>query len=857
MKAKLFSALLLILCFSLFGKPVDENRAKAVGLYFLKNKVNSQILKDASDLRLSYKTTAKFSSGLDKESVLFYVFNIETTGYIIVAGDDAVTPILGYSDQGNFVSGDMPSNIQKWLEGYKNQINFIVSNDIKATDEINREWSLQNANRNDNASSLTANAVNPLIQTRWNQSPNFNAMCPGGSVTGCVATAMAQVMKFWNYPSTGSGFHSYNHPQYGTLSANFGNTTYQWNSMNINSPTTLNEQNAVATLMYHCGVSVNMIYNLASQGGSSAQTLDVENALKTYFGYSTTAVGKFRTNYTDSQWINLLKTELDAGRPIQYAGTGTGGGHSFVCDGYDVNSLLHFNWGWGGSSDGYFQMNALNPGSLGAGGGAGCFNSNQRAIIGIQPPTASQTYDMALYNNLVPSAATVGYGNAFTVSTNITNNGTNTFTGDYTIAVFDNDGNFIDYVETKINQTLPGLNHYVSNLVFSTTGLFGMVPGTYNLGLYYKTTGGNWKIVKNSGSGYVNLASVTIVNNNAIALNSAMAVSPSTTLVKGQPASVNLNIKNNGSTTFLGQYQVNLYNLDGSFVQTISAMSENNGLPAGYTYSSPFLTFSTLAVTANPGTYIMALQHKSVTGSWQLTGSSFFQNPIKVTVIEAPYSADVYENNDTFNQSYSLPLSFSNNAANANTVGSNCHVGTDNDYYKMILPSGYNYTVSPRLHDNFNSGNGIIYSLDALFSYSTDGVNWSNAYDDVLGNNITVNNGGTVYFHVAPYYQGQKGTYLLDVNLSRTTSLGVVDNELSRLIKFYPNPTSSKIFFDNSNSNFENVLIYNYLGQEVSKVNFSSSINNQEVDLSGFSNGVYILKLWKQEESKTVKIIKQ
>ena len=195
-------------------------------------------------------------------------------------------------------------------------------------------------------------------------------------------------MKYWEYPSQGIGFHSYNEDDYGTLSANFASTTYNWAAM-PNNVTSSN--NAVATLMYHCGVSVDMNYGV---GGSSAQTLDVANALINYFGYSPQIEGLYKTNYSNVQWINLLKTDLDNNRPIQYAGSGNGGGHSFVCDGYDNNDWFHFNWGWGGSSDGYFDLDYLNPGSLGTGGGTGGFNTNQRAIIGIQPPSGGSTVDV-------------------------------------------------------------------------------------------------------------------------------------------------------------------------------------------------------------------------------------------------------------------------------------------------------------------------------------------------------------------------------------------------------------------------------------------------------------------------------
>jgi len=857
MKTKLLSLLLLIVCFSVFGKPVDENRAKTVGLYFLQNKTNSTLLKEARNLQLAYKVSSTIGDALE-ERTMFYVFNVDNVGFVIVSGDDTVIPVLGYSDQGTFHSDNMPPAFQKWLEGYKNEIIYVVRNDIKATEEITIQWGLQMMNKSVN-STLNTNSVAPLIQTHWDQAPYYNAQCPTNTLTGCVATAMAQIMKFWNYPTTGTGWHYNQTPQqYANLFAPFGSTTYQWSSMpnQLNSSSTSAQNNAVATLMFHCGISVDMKYGTI---GSSAPTPSVASSLINYFGYSNSAQYVQRSNYPDDiQWKNLLKNELDSGRPIQYRGQGSGGGHSFICDGYDSSNMqFHFNWGWSGTSDGYYELNILNPGSLGAGGGTGGFNSLQGAVIGIQPPTSQQTYNLSLYDYVTASAATINYGQAFSVSTNIANYGTNSFSGDYTLGAFDNNGNFIDYVETKTNYPLQAGNAYSANLTFSTTGMFSLLPGTYYLGLYYRPTGGGWKVVQNSGS-YTNFTPITVVNSNPIALNSTMTVSPGTTLTQGQGASVNLNIANTGSSTFIGQYNVGLYTLDGTFVQTISALNENNGLSSGYTYPSPYLTFTTAAITANPGTYLIALQHKTTTGNWTLTGSTAtFINPIRVTVVQAPFQADIYEVNDAFNQSYSMPLSFTNNTASVKTTSSNSHVGNDNDYYKIILPSGYNYSITPRLQDSYNSNNGNTYSLDALFTYSTDGVNWSSVFDDVISGNITVNNGGTIYFHAAPYFQGNVGTYLLDINLTRTLYLSVPENELGKGIKLFPNPTSSKVFFDNSNANFKEVAIYNYLGQEVSMAAFGSVSSNQEVDMSSLSEGVYILKFSNTETSQSVKVVKQ
>jgi hypothetical protein len=869
MKLKLLIyGLLTFFSITTFAKQIDENTARIVGQNFLITKPNSSAVFRTAKFQMVYKSN---SSNNNSQTTFFYVFNISTNGFVIVAGDDTVTPILGYSTEGNFDPNTIPENVAKWLEGYKNEIRSIVEGNILATTDIQTKWNkLKNGGSINTISQFESNSaskimlgVTPLIQTKWDQSPYYNALCPFNmqanerTVTGCVATAMAQIMKYWNYPVTGSGYYSYNNPQYGTLSANYGNTTYQWSSM----PNSLaSSNNSVATLMYHCGVSVDMNYGIASTGGSGAAgATKVFPALNNYFGYQNSSIA-LRKDYTESQWINLLKSELDSGRPMYYEGTGNNGntGHAFVCDGYDTNNYFHFNWGWSGQSDGYYQINTLNPQSLGSGSGTGQYNSNQKIVKGIQPPASAITYNLALYNNVSPSSIAIGYGNAFTVTTNIANNGTNTFSGDYTIGVFDSNGNFIDYVETKLNYgNLQGGYAYTNNIVFSNSGLFSMLPGTYTLGLYYRPTGGGWKIVQNSGS-FTNYTQIKVVNPNPLKLNSTMVVSPSTTLIQGQGASVNLNIVNNGTTTFIGQYKVGLYNLDGTFVQDIGTINEVNGLPVGYTYNPPFLTFSTSSITANPGSYLIALQHKTTTGGWELTGSTAtFLNPVNVTVIKAPYLADAYETNDTFAQSYSLPLTFSGNNASVKTIGSNAHIGTDNDFYKIVLPSGFNYTITPRMQDSYSSNDGNTYSLDALFSYSIDGISWSEAFDDVITGNIIKNNGGTVYFKTAPYFQGNTGTYLLNVSLSRTVALGIGENQFSNNISVYPNPTTSKVFFDNSNYNFKNVLVFNFLGQEVSKIKFATFLSNQEVNLSNLPSGVYMLKFSNQEVNETIKIIKQ
>ncbi|GHT34077.1 hypothetical protein FACS189434_09600 [Bacteroidia bacterium] len=390
MKRILLIGLFSVIVISVWTKPVDADKAQQVGQTFLAGHQSARAkAKSIAEFRQVYSATAVSNPVSQSETVPFYIFNSGTNGFVIVAGDDNVRPVLGYSYEGNFAPDNIPPNARQWLEGYRQQVLYTIENNISATDEIRNEWAMYESGNFE-----TAAIVEPLLQTKWNQEPYYNQLCPYDYsaneqiVTGCVATAMAQIMKYWNYPEMGTASHSYTprtHPEYGRQYANFGNTAYQWSYMpdQLNSSSTDEEVNAVATLMYHCGVSVDMDYDLKEKGGSGAFVISAispvthcaEYALKTYFGYKNTLRGIEKDNYTLTAWINLLKSELDAEHPVLYSGYNTGGGHAFVCDGYDSGNYFHFNWGWGGEEDGYFTVSGHD------------YSSNQQAIIGIVPQT--------------------------------------------------------------------------------------------------------------------------------------------------------------------------------------------------------------------------------------------------------------------------------------------------------------------------------------------------------------------------------------------------------------------------------------------------------------------------------------
>lgn len=850
----------------LTSKSVDQKTAETIAYNFLKNNTTSAVFKGELRLNLVHTYSSKEQSTNTRIALhnYIYIFNVNDIGFVAVSGDDVVFPILGYSDEIAFDPSNVNINAQKWFQGYADQIRFAIVNDLEATEEISNEW-LDLLAGNNNSIQKRRGSVSPLITTKWNQGKYYNDLCPYDlnnserTVTGCVATAMAQVIKYWQFPNSGTSFHSYTHNTLGTISSNFANHTYDFSNM----PNYVNSTNYdVAQLMFDCGVSVEMNYGISSNGGSGAYVISsaspvthcTEYALKKYFGFLGSLEGHQRTSYSDAVWISMLKKDLDADQPIIYAGFGNGGGHCFIADGYDNNDYIHFNWGWGGSSDGYFRINALNPGSLGSGGGTGGYNSRQQAIFGIAPPSSGFKFDLSLNTVMTISSSTISYGQSFDVKVNFTNNSNTTFSGDYGAAIFDDNDNFIDFVEIKTGYSLQSGYKYTNDLVFSTNGMLKMLPGKYWVGVFYRPTGGNWDMIKGT-FWYSNYKSMTVTNNNPIALYSELTLVGDQYFIQGKGGTVKVNIINNGSTTFKGKYAVSLYNLDGTIAQNINVYTEIDGLSAGYVYSNP-LNFTTTEVTVSPGTYLLAVQHISDGSSnWQLTGTGNFLNPILVDVQAPPIQADIYEINDNATLAYSMPLNFSGKSALINTNGSNCHNGSDYDFYKINLANGYNYTLNPRIHDELNAGNNKVYTLDALFSYSVDGgSSWSDVYDDIIPNSIIISGGKSVLFKVAPYFSGQTGTYLLEIPITRESNL-ITNQTKQGVINIYPNPTEDFININAGKLTINEISIFDIQGREIDKYDLSDK--QFKLFLGDFKMGTYLIKISTSNGDYTEKIIKE
>lgn len=377
-----FRIVLLTLCLLWGSHVVARPVEPAVALQAAQNLWQRQCATDAGQWTL-----------VESDFSHIYVFECEGKGFVLISKDDRVHPVVGYSTTSPFTQPDSNPAFDFWMQARNSEIAYCIDHRIDPTDDIRHEWHTLLSP----TPAQPRNAdVAPLLVTTWSQTPYYNIHCPadtssqhGHALTGCVATAMAQIMNYWQWPSRGQGSHGYYHQLYGLLAADFDNTRYDWAHMAnfYSNQSTQRELDAVATLMYHCGVAVDMDYG---PGGSSAFTESAgqqrpcaENALKNYFRYQTTLHSIQRN--LPSVWLNQLKDELNAHRPVLYSAydTATGMGHAFVCDGYDSRDYMHFNWGWNGSFDGYYALNAMNPDGY-------AFLNRQTAVVGIEPDYSLQ-----------------------------------------------------------------------------------------------------------------------------------------------------------------------------------------------------------------------------------------------------------------------------------------------------------------------------------------------------------------------------------------------------------------------------------------------------------------------------------
>ena len=440
MKKTIFLVLSLMLTIVIKAGDVTPEQAQQQARRFLQQRVTSGVSKNRSQAVAELKMAGRVSG--------LYVFNATgDNGYVIVSNDDRTESVLGYSDNGRLDMDNMPENLRAWLQGYADEIAWL--------DAHGWQPSASSAPRR---ASAVKPPIAPLMKTHWNQDAPYHNLCPyykgnsyntiGGDgyehcATGCVATAMAQVMYYNQWPAEPTAaIPAYEWSGASITLGGLPATTFDWANMQLSySGSESDEQNtAVATLMRYCGQSLEMDYGPSS----SASTSDIPEKLKTYFNYASTAQYLGRNQYTYAHWIDLIYHEFAENRVVVYRGSSSGGGHAFICDGYEGEDYFHFNWGWGGTSDGYYQLSVTNPYDQGIGGSStkDGFWIGQGAIVGIQKQGGTGTvldvakgdFDLSATIDAVSASPTQNQNVNVTVT--VSNAGSDPYDGEIGLEVY-------------------------------------------------------------------------------------------------------------------------------------------------------------------------------------------------------------------------------------------------------------------------------------------------------------------------------------------------------------------------------------------------------------------------------------
>ena len=503
--------LFLVFCcipFSFFAKNVDVITAEKIAKFVLTD-ADTQTRTNGIDVSLIWTGEDMYTRTND--SPAYYVFNkVGGNGFVIVSGDDIIKPILAYSYVNSFHVENMPDNLRSWMAYYREQINWAREENIVSDEETIWAWE-----RLRDEIDSAKNSEEVLIETAlWDQTAPYNLLCPTingtQAPTGCVATALAIVMKYNRWPDQGSGMtFQYTTKQYRqTLSATY-NIVYDWDNM-LNKYEKGNysadQAEAVSQLMYHCGVFSEMDYTPRSSG---ALTLTAMSGMVRYMKYDKSMTLQSREWYTEAEWNGLLKKELNAGRLVIYGGSNNKEeGHQFVLDGYKQNDY-HVNWGWGGTANGYYSLSALDPDSQGVGGNTGGgFTVGQDAVIGVKKSEEGSGYcdNLAFMSGFTESGEM--FSGLTTTETNFIprvrftvkagfyiNYGIRNFSGAIVLALVDEHGNIKEFItrEVSVNGLKIG---YGSGNVFSCS-IANIPEEGDRIWMMYKSQDGNeWKRVR-------------------------------------------------------------------------------------------------------------------------------------------------------------------------------------------------------------------------------------------------------------------------------------------------------------------------------------------------------------------------
>ena len=479
---------MLLICSSIWARTPEEAAAIASGFMSQKGTQANVAQRvqhakragvDSSTVSLEYTQFTKSNENA------VYVFNHTDGGFVLVSAKDESREVLGYCDEGSFNKYDIPTNMQYWLQMYADELA-----SIETTKSVLQAGQVALSRPQKMAANTTDYpSITPLLgQVEWGQGYPYNNMCPQVNgercVTGCVATALSQIMYVHKYPTTGIGNYSYTTESGISASANFGATTYQWNQMlpNYDGDVTTTNINSVATLMYHVGVASNMAYGVSASAANSSIAL---NGLCTYFGYDKGITPLPKDFMPEEDILEAVATELQIGHPLYVSGrTKADEGHAFVCDGMLSSGYLHINWGWNGYCNGYYVLSALKPEQQGTGGSANNYAFTESVVVyaGVQPDKGGEGKPMITANSMRrTSADEIGRSDNVSFSMDyFDNKGTAIASGFVYYIIYDLNGNVASYAGID-DFELPAGYHYINPISVSQTIPSDLANGEYEL----------------------------------------------------------------------------------------------------------------------------------------------------------------------------------------------------------------------------------------------------------------------------------------------------------------------------------------------------------------------------------------
>lgn len=830
------------------GQKRSADQARQVATEFFSQNSGLQLKSASTSGAPDLAYTGLSSTGTGAGQPAFYIYNLGSSGFVIVSADERTPEILAYSPDNRFSATNMPANLARMLQIYSTEIEGLDAGTQQVLSGENAFPSTLKLK-----SAVVAASVLPLLgHIQFNQDSPFNDLCPVDqktgtrTVTGCEATGMAQVMKFYQYPATGTGSNTYTTKGLNlVLTANFGATNYNWATITdtYSSGSTTEQKQAVATLVYHCGVASNMDYGAIS----TTSTGNMLNGLINHFGYDPNPRYYYRSYFTLQEWKDLIKADLNAGRPVFYEGSSGTAGHLWVVDGYDANDLFHMNWGWGGLSNGYYRLTALNPDDHGIGGNGSGYNESQAVATYVRKPDASTTafHFLGMKQILSQSAAVERNAYCQIDAYNLANAGINSFTGTVSLNLYNEAGTLVSNV--NLNQTPVAINQLPATSEYPVYSFYIQVPagvanGKYKLFAAYQASGEASSQLMRAKLGYFNYLNVEVTDTQiligqpqsavpALALENLAATS---NFYSGILGTFDVKIKNNGAETYQSYIAINLKSTDGSLHQQLA--TEHAELAAGASVTYDLGTIVQLPA----GSYELLVLYDATNNPTAPATTTQLGASVAITVKATPTGAP------------SLELASKISFPDATQV--NKRKATLTAEIKNSSADGlYNGQLYADIHDtNGTFLKAMVVQTELIDLNTVKTVTFEGPIDLPVGD----------YKMVVYYVAGNQlialtpteNNWLPFTLIDKALDTGIDDQIAAGNLNLFPNPANDRLYLE-SKFQVKSLRLYNLSGQLL-WLNNEAFTGTKNIPVATLQQGIYLLRIETEKGIGTQKFVK-